>query len=217
MGEQSAELRAFKFFKGNVQRIQGRKVYVKDSSGETLQLADGTLAHSLQPGQELVLVTGRSWKLHRILNPGTGELFCRQTTGTSGKIFLGLLFGLTGGIPVLGPMIVAGILLWVVFLYLPKAIFSEPYAGWQLVWALTALVALFTALALENTMLLHMISVLVGFCSAAFYYRFLELCEQVIDNATLEFAHSLGHTSLKSMKRVSIFVLPTRDWRAVES
>lgn len=215
MQDKSTTTRAFKFLKVSVKQVQGSNVYLKEGSGETLQLSGRALSQRVKEGQEVVLVTSRSRRLYRVFNPETGDLFCEPATGRGWKIALTLFLGLTGGVPVLGPMIVGGILLWIVFIYLPKAITGEPYAGWQVVWGLGAIVVLYAALVLVDAAVLHIISAIVGLCTALFYCLSLGMLEKVVDDATMVFSRSVGLTRLNVIRRVPVFVSPIRSWKVV--
>lgn len=216
MSVDSNSQKGFRLVKGTVSHIDGRTVSIQIDSGSILRIPIGKWAKSVTPGQDLLIVAGKRWQLYQVFNVQTGELFSKPETGGKTKALVTILYGLIGIVPVLGPLIVSGTCFWMIYFYLPKTLYSERYAKWQLISGLTGILLLWIALALTNQIVLHIISGTVAASSLASHYRFTNLLKHVVDDIRVKFAQSLGMAIPTPIKKLPVFTSPTREWTAVE-
>ena len=206
----------FRLVKGTVAHVDRRTVSIQSDSGGLLRIPIGKWANSVTPGQDLLIVTGKRWQLYQVFNVQTGALFSKPETGGKTKLLITVLYGLIGIVPFLGPLIVSGTCFWMIYFYLPKTLYRERYAQWQLISGLTGILLLWLALGLTNPIVLHVISGIVAASSLALHYRFTNLLKHAVDDIGVSFARSLGLASSTPIKKFSVFTSPTREWTAVE-
>lgn len=214
----------FRLVKGSISQINRSTISVKTDAGRILKFPTGKWAKTMPQGHELLVVAGKRWHLYQnrlhiyqIFSTQTGTVFSRPISSSQTKAFIIFLYGLIGIIPILGPLIVSGTCLWMIYLYLPKTLYGEQYAKWQLAIGIGGILALWTTLAFAHPVALHITSGVVAASSLTLYYRFTSLLEDAVNRARERFTQSLGIVAPSIIKKHPVFILPTREWIAVES
>lgn len=223
MPEENRLSNGFSLVKGNISQINRSTVSVRTDAGRVLKVPIGQWAKTMEQGHELFVVAGKRWHLYQnrfhiyqVFSAQTGAVYSRPMTSSWAKVLITFLYGLIGIVPVLGPLIVGGTCLWVIYLYLPKTLYGEQYAKWQLATGIGGILVLWITLAFAHPVALHITSGIVAASSLTLYYRFTNLFEDAVNRTRERFTQSLGIAAPRIIKKHPVFILPTREWIAVE-
>ena len=223
MPEENRLANGFSLVKGSISQINRSTVSVRTDAGRVLKVPIGQWAKTMAQGHELFVVAGKRWHLYQnrlhiyqIFSAQTGAVFSRPITSSGAKVLITFLYGLIGIVPVLGPLIVGGTCLWIIYLYLPKTLYGEQYAKWQLATGIGGILVLWITLAFAHPVALHITSGIVAASSLTLYYRFTSLLEDAVNRTRERFTQSLGIAAPPIIKKHPVFILPTREWIAVE-